>query len=266
MMGNNTNADDGVSWINDHPARSLCLSWDDLFSKLGPIMRQAGKVIFASPLFARLDVYRDIDGFYDEFGYDGRGLNSSALMGLDKPVLAWTYNESLFRTDPDSFFQRHLLMGAYPTAPYPWNNHCIVPDMSWDKFYYDHAALVERDTGHLWMKTEQYYLDYGPLLDAMRGKKWVLLPHCVEAVGDTAKVNLFEVPEGYAMPVMFGGKAEFADVLIRNIPGLDAMNYAVIQPGVETAVSPTVLFKDENGATLLRVPLLRGCAMVMLKK
>ncbi|MGA3267827.1 MAG: hypothetical protein ABSE16_13500 [Verrucomicrobiota bacterium] len=265
-LNNNTNADDGVSWINGGPARAMCLSWDDLFSKLGPKMHNAGKVIFASPLFARLDVYRQIDGFYDEFGYDGRGLNSSAFMGLEKPVLAWSYNDSLFRPNPDTFFQRHLLMGAYPTAPYPWNNHCIIPDMNWDRFYFDFGSLFERDTGHKWMKPDQYYVAYGPLLDAMRGKKWVLAPHCVEVVNDTAKVNLFEVPSGYAMPVCFGGNATYADVIIRNIPSLGSYKYSVIQPGVETPASATILFKDRDGATMLRVPLVQGCAMVTLQK
>jgi len=263
---NNSHADDGVSWVDGKAVRSLCISWNDLLSKLGPIMHDAGKVIFASPLFARLDVYRHFDGFYDEYGYDGRGLNSSALMGLDKPVLVWTYNESLFRPDPDSFFQRHLLMGAYPTAPYPWNNHCIVPDMSWDDFYYKYGSLFERDSGHQLMKTEQYYLAYGPLLDAMRGKKWVLAPHCVEVVDGAAKGNLFQVPGGYAMPVCFGGKAEFAEVVIRNIPGLDTLKYSVVHPGVETSVPATMLSKGKAGATRLRVPLLRGCAMVSLRR
>jgi len=180
-------------------------------------------------------------------------------------VLVWTYNESLFRPDPDSFFQRHLLMGAYPTAPYPWNNHCTIPDMSWNEFYYKYAALFERNTGHQWMKTEQYYLAYGPLLDAMRGKKWVLAPHCVEVVDGAAKGNLFQVPGGYAMPVCFGGNAEFAEVVIRNIPGLDNLKYHVIHPVVETAVPATILSQDKDGATRLRVQLLRGCAMVTLR-
>jgi len=264
-MLNNNQADDGVSWVDGKAVRSLCISWNALFSKLSPIMHGAGKVVFASPLFARLDVYRLLDGFYDEYGYDGRGLNGSAFMGLDKPVLVWTYNESLFRPDPDTFFQRHLLLGAYPTAPYPWNNHCILPDMSWDDFYFKFGSLFERDTGHLWMKPEQYYLAYGPLLDAMRGKKWVLAPHCVEVAGGAAKVNLFKVPGGYAMPVCFGGKAGFAEVIIRNIPALDTLKYSVIHPGVETAVPATILSKDKDGAIRLRIPLQRGCAMVTLR-
>ena len=263
---NNSHADDGVSWVKGKAVRSLCISWNNLLAKLAPKMHAAGKVVFASPLYARLDVYRHVDGFYDEYGYDGRGLNSSALLGLRKTLMTWTYNESLFRPDPDSYFQRLLLMGAYPTAPYPWNNHCIIPDMTWDEFYTKYSPLFERDTGHLWIKTEKYYLAYGPLLDTMRGKKWVLSPHCVEVVDGAAKANLFQVPGGYAMPVCFGGKAEFAEVIIRNVPRLDSMKYSVIHPGSANAVPPTTLFKDKDGATMLRVPLLRGCAMVTLQR
>ena len=170
-------------------------------------------------------------------------------------------------------------MGAYPTAPYPWNNHCIVPDMVWnDKsdlaqknhdgtrgFYYYYSSLFERDTGHLWMETEKYYLAYGPLMDAMRGKKWVLEPHCVEIAGCTAKANLFQVPGGYAMPVCFGGKAEFADIILRNIQGLDNLKCSVLHPDRETAVAPAALYKDKGGALVLRVPLHQGCAMVTLQ-
>jgi len=279
MLDNNSDADDGVSWVHGGAAQALCISWNRLFDMAAPKMHKAGKVVFASTIFSRFDVYRQIDGFYAEFGYDGRGLNSTALMGLRKPVMVWTYNESLFRTDPDSFFQRHLLMGAYPTAPYPWNNHCILPDMNWIEdhgdlvqqnhdgtrgFYYNYGSLFERDTAHRWMKTEEFYLAYGPLMDAMRGKKWVLAPHCVEVTGGAAKANLFQVPGGYAMPVCFGGKAEFGEVILRNIPGLDNLKYSVIHPGVETAVAATVLYKDKEGALSLRVPLHHGCAMVTL--
>jgi hypothetical protein len=278
LQKNNANADDGVSWVNGAAARSLCISWNSFFDKAGPKMRAVGKVIYASPLLSRLDLYRQIDGFFDEFGYDGRGLNGTALMGVRKPVMAWNYNESLFRPNPDTFFQRHLFMGAYPTAPYPWNNHCIIPDTEWETqgnlaqenqagtrgFYYNYGSLFERDTAHLWMKTEKYYLAYGPLLDAMRGKKWVLAPHCVEVTGGAAKANLFQVPGGYAMPVCFGGEAEFAEVILRNLPGLGNLKYSVIHPDVETAVAPTVLSKGKEGALRLRVPLHHGCAMVTL--
>ena len=193
--------------------------------------------------------------------------------------MAWNYNESLFRPNPDTFFQRHLFMGAYPTAPYPWNNHCIIPDTEWETqgnlaqetldgtrgFYYKYGSLFERDTAHLWMKPEKYYLAYGPLMDAMRGKKWVLAPHCVEVAGGSAKANLFQVPGGYAMPVCFGGEAEFAEVTLKNIPGLDSLKCSALHPGVETAVAATVVSKTTEGGLRLRVPLHQGCAMVTLR-
>ena len=264
---NNTHADDGVSWVNGRAVRSLCVSWNDLLSKLGPKMHDAGKVIFASPLYARLDVYRQIDGIYDEFGYDGRGAERQRADGAGQAGAGVDLQRIAF----------------------PARSRFVFPAASADGRLSDRAVSVEQPLHHSryelgrvllsttarcssgtpgtsGLRPEQYYLAYGPLLDAMRGKKWVLAPHCVEVVGDTAKANLFQVPGGYAMPVCFGGKAEFADVMIRNIPGLDSFKYSVIHPGVETAASPTILFKDKDGATMLRVPLVRGCAMVTLRK
>ena len=236
----NAKADDGVSWIDGKSARSLCISWNRLLAKLGPQVHGAGKVIFVNPIYSRFDLLRQVDGIYTEYGQDGRSLNAAAMMGLDKPVLAWTYNETLHEPDPDSFFQRHLLLGVYPTAPYPFNNHCIHPENS----------------------AEQFYLDYGPLLDVMRGKKWVLAPHAVTVVGDTAEANLFAVPGGYALPVAFGGQAQFAEIVLRNIPKLEKNRFEVLHPGGEKPA--TVNAHQEEGAVKLRVPLKRGCAMIRL--
>ena len=237
----NNKADDGASWVEGKPARSLCVSWNTLLARLGPEMHAAGKVIFVNPLYSRLDLLRQVDGIYTEYGQLGSSLNTSALLGLRKPVLAWSYNETLRQPDPDSFFQRHLLLGAYPTAPYPWNNHCIGPE-AW---------------------AEKQFLDYGPLLDAIRGKKWVLAPHCVEVAGGTAKANLFDVPGGYALPVAFGGKAASSTVRLRGIAGLDA-GCTVIHPGMDAPARLTGKLND--GRWELTVPLVRGCAMVTWKK
>jgi len=163
-------------------------------------------------------------------------------MGIRKPVLAWTYLETLHQPDPDSFVQRHLYLGVYPTAPYPFNNHCINPDP----------------------KADRLYMDYGPLLDAMRGKKWVLAARCVEAVEPGVKVNLFQTPGGYAMPVTFGGNATSATVRLRNVPGLDKIGGKALHPGAEAAVAVPAVFKD--GVLELQVPLKRGCAMVVLTR
>ena len=238
----NDQADDGLSWLDGKPARSLCVSWSHLLARLGPEMHAAHKVIFVNPIYARLDLLRQVDGVYTEQGNEGRPLNASAFMGLYKPVLAWSYNETLHQPDPDSFFQRHLLLGIYPTAPYPWNNHCMNPEPS----------------------AEQEFLDYGPLLDSLRGKKWVLAPHCVEVAGGAAKANLFQVPGGYVIPVAFGGQAGFADLVVRNLPGAGAFSCAVLHPGVKAASPLAAAFGD--GVLTIHVPLQRGCAMVRLRK
>jgi hypothetical protein len=107
-------------------------------------------------------------------------------------------------------------------------------------------------------------MDYGPLMDAMRGKKWVLTAHCVEAVTPGVKVNLFEVPGGYVLPVTFGGEAESATVKVRGVAGLDRVKCEALHPGSEGAVGVPATFKD--GELELHVPLKRGCAMVKVMR
>ena len=235
-------ADDHTGWyLNGRPGRFLALSWIDALSKLGPLMHGLDKVIFVNCCIKghRLDYMRHVDGFYDEHSHNGYDFNGSCLLALRKPAVMWTWEAGNIKPDPDSYFQRHLYMGAYPTAPFPGNDHTITPDP----------------------KTDQYYLDYGPLLDAMRGKKWVLSPHCIEC--DSAKVNLFEVPGGYALPVTFAGKAESVTVQVRNIPGLKKAKCIAIHPGIEKPVMFAGQFKD--GTLELNVPVVRGCAMVLLR-
>jgi hypothetical protein len=103
---------------------------------------------------------------------------------------------------------------------------------------------------------------YGPLLTALRGRKWVLAPHCVETMTPGVKVNLFEVPGGYAVPVTFGGKLESAALTLRNLPGLDRLKAAVLHPGTDSATA--VNGRHNEGLLELTVPLKRGCAMVQL--
>jgi len=96
----------------------------------------------------------------------------------------------------------------------------------------------------------------------MRGKKWVLEPHCVETTTPGVKVNLFQVPGGYALPVTFGGTAPTAAVTIRNIPGLASITCTALHPGTAAALPVPIALKD--GVLELTVPLHRGCAMVKI--
>jgi hypothetical protein len=236
----NSQADDSVSWVDGLPARSLYLSWTGLMSKLGPLMHQADKVILSNMMPMRLELGRELDGIYTEFGQNGNALNTSALLCTRKPAVAWTYNKTIQEPDPDLFMQRHLYLGVFPTAPFPFNNHCIGPDPLAD----------------------QLYTDYGPLLNAMRGKKWVLEQNCVETTMQGVKVNLFEVSDGYVLPVTFGGSAESAIVRLRNILDLNKMKLTVLHPGSDIEVPLTGLFN--SNVLEIVVPLKRGCAMVKL--
>ncbi len=242
----NRNADDGVSWIDGKPARSLLMSWKDLMGKLGPLMHEAGKVIFINNCVCRIETMRHVDGIYAE--WTGAGMaayfNYSALLGMRKPVLVWTPDEKTLTSEgPDAYLQRCLYLGVYPTAPYPINNHCLRPSPLAD------AA----------------YLDYGPLFDALRGKKWVLRPHAVEVAGQKAKANLFETPEGYVVPVTFADQAQSVRVTLRGLANVTPRSICEARhPGGRQwmPIAPVVL--SDNGIRL-EVPLKRGCAIVRLR-
>ena len=241
----NTNASDGVSWFNDHAARSLCESWKGWMARVGPLMHNAGKVIFANPMTARVDLMREVDGFYTEHGETGPGLNAMAFLALRKPAITWTGMQMkeppyAFSPDVDAFFQRHLHTGVFPTAPYPGNNHCIGPDP----------------------RTDPAFLDYGPLLDLMRGKKWVLAPHAAASPTPGVKVNLFQVPGGWTLPVTFGAGHDTAEVILRHLPGTALPTATATHPG--RAGNQVVNVKREGDVLRLTVPLHRGCAMVRL--
>jgi len=239
----NFRRDDNVSWY-DGPARALISSWKDLLEKLGPLEHKAGKVIFVNNHHNRIDILRQVDGLFDEFGYDPASMNTTGLTGLFKPTLCWVASEGDLRPNPDGFLQKYLYMGVFPMAPFPGNHHAIVPS-AW---------------------ADQQYLDYGPLFEAMRGRKWVLVPHAIAVEGDAAKANLFQVQTGYVIPVTFGGSTSNASVTIRGIPEILAgkkMSCELIHPGdkqwqaCESAGS--------NHAISLSVSLRRGCALVRLR-
>jgi hypothetical protein len=240
----NPKFDDGMSWDNDKPCRSLVISWHQIIKKISDIMHNNDKVIYCNPHYRRLDLTRHVDGIYDEFGQMGHSMNLCALLALRKPIMSWTIMTPELEKDPDAYFQRHLHMGAYLTAPLPGNDHTILPSDAINKLY----------------------LDYGPLLKTLEGKQWVLKPHAVEVVGNAAKANLFAVDEGYAVPVTFGGQADSAHVVLRHLqPQSEQKPFSttVIHPG-ETEWTPIPL-TYENGVVSIDVPLERKCAMVKIQ-
>ncbi|MCC6127192.1 MAG: NPCBM/NEW2 domain-containing protein [Pirellulales bacterium] len=239
----NRERDDGRTWYKGRPARSLVNSWHAAMDRIGPMMHAAGKVIYGNPHYARIDLMRHLDGIYDEAGMQGVSLNMCALMGIDKPVMEWTWDLDEKGKGPDAFFQRHLYMGAYLTAPVPGNDHCMLPDPT----------------------RERFYLDYGPLFDALRGKRWVLLPHVIRVEGDKALANVFEAPGGFVVPVISGGKEASVTVVLQGLPklpGQKGFRCEAIQPAEANAVALNAVERED--ALRIDVPLKRGCAMLLL--
>jgi hypothetical protein len=158
-----------------------------------------------------------------------------------KPVLGWTSNEKQLKPDPDAFFQKYLYLGVFPMCPFPGNDHSLRPSEWVDKVY----------------------LDYGPLMTLMRGKKWVLEPHVVRVPDGDAKANLFEVAQGYVVPVVYAGSAGTVKVALRSskLFGGD-FDAQVFHPGAAEP-TPVVVTRESDGLTL-DVPVKRGCAVVLL--
>lgn len=239
----NEQADDGISWFDGKPARSLISSWKETMNKLGPVMHDAGKAILVNNHTKRLDVLNQVDGFFDEFTYAGTSLNATAFLALNKPALGWTDTVATIRTEGgDNFFQKYLYMGIYPMAPFPGNDHSIAPDPFTDKLY----------------------LDYGPLMLAMKERKWILEPHAISVKDNAAKVNIFTVPQGYAIPVVYAKPGiKTANITFQNTSGKGISSCMVYLPGKEEPVR--VKFKRSKTSITMDVPLERGGAMVLVK-
>lgn len=237
----NHQRDDGVSWFGNQAVRSLNYSWRDLMSKLGPLVHDAGKVLYCNNHVKRVEQLRHIDGVFEEFTYSGMALNTTSLLGVRKPVLGWTIREEQLKPDPDAFFQKYLYLGVFPMCPFPGNDHSLRPSEWVDKVY----------------------LDYGPLMTLMRGKKWVLEPHVVRVPDGDAKANLFEVPRGVIVPVVYAENTDFVKVVLQSSKLFDGeFNAQVVHPGAAGAVPAAVT--REAGVMKLDVPVKRGCGMVQL--
>jgi hypothetical protein len=229
----NLRRDDGLSWFANSPARSLHVSWRQLWDTLGPMLHNRNKVVMLNNHVKRLDHLRHVDGIFDEFGYGGASLNANAFLTVQKPFIGWCANKEQLGPDPDAYMQRYLHLGLFPMAPFPANDHALLPDA----------------------ETNQLFTDYGPMFDALRGKNWVLEPDVVSVEGNVAKVNLFTVaPNTYVLPITFGGKARTATVRSPKFPPDAVVEFR--HPGSHTWQSLRM-----QGQQLV-VPLYRGMALV----
>jgi len=231
----NDRADDGISYANNKKQRSLYISWHKLMEKLSDIMHGAGKVIYFNNHVKRLDHLRYIDGIFDEFGYDEQSMNMTGLLSMRMPAMGWIANkERILACGKDEYIQRYLYLGIHPMAPFPMNDHAMECDE----------------------EIERLYMDYGPIFDLMRGRKWLLEPECFEAFG--CKANIFEVKEGYMLPAVLGGAS--ASITLKK-PELNDRSIYVYYP----AENKSILFekiKYEDNEFQFIVPLKRRCAIL----
>jgi hypothetical protein len=240
----NGGADDGVSFVDGNKTRSLILSFKDIMAKLGPLMHQNNKVIFCNTLYRRIDLMKEMDGIYDEFGNNPHSLNLCAQMAMFKPIIAWTISKDDFKPNPDAYFQHHLYMGAFLTVPFPGNDHTINPDSS----------------------IEKYYLDYGLMLQAIKGRQWVLSPNVVALKDGNAKANIFKVNEKIIIPVIHGQLNEQVVLLLKlpyQLLKKDKLRIKVLYPGE----SKWKNIGEQKFATEISLPvrLKRGCALISLE-
>jgi len=240
----NAHADDGMTWIAGRPVRALLNSYRAFMPRLSRIMHDAGKVIFCNPHMCRIEMMRWIDGVYSEFGHIGHDMNMAAFLTPDKPLICWTPDSATVMQSPDRYFQRHLFMGAFPTAPFPGNDHTIGPNPA----------------------VERCYLDYGMMFTLMHGRRWVLTPGVVDVPGGEALCNLFACPGRVVVPIVFG-RGDTAHLRVRHLseigfflPPAAEVWYPGASAPLEAAVIPS---RDQLDIT---VPLQRGCAFVVLTR
>jgi hypothetical protein len=237
--------DDQVSWMGDHPARSLLASWKEFIPRLASIFHNANKVVYCNPLTNRIELMRHMDGIYNEYGQRGYALNLSAFLTLNKTFIAWTPDAATVNGNPDEYFQRHLYLGAFPTAPFPGNDHTIIPDGT----------------------VEKLYLEYGFLFNRLHGKKWVLVPDLIKIENQSALANIFRTGDGYVIPIVFAKEKEGVvrvDIKKKGeLASCQTIQAQSAKPGEEKF--SVVKVNSKTNSFIVEVPVHKGCAMLELR-
>jgi hypothetical protein len=235
--------DDGVSWYEGKPAQSLLSGWRRLLPKMADMLHNVDRVLYVNNHTKRIDVLKGVDGIYDEHSYYPSSLNSTAFCSLLRPAMGWTLDGNDFNNpDPDSYLQRFLYLGIFPTAPIPGNDHTIRPDSI----------------------TDRYYLDYGPLFDLLRGRRWVLQPHVLSVNDSAAHANVFALPDAYVVAIAHAKDAAKVSLTLNNLHGVNnESKIEALYPGDPSSHPLSSAFKD--GVLTIDIPVKRGCAMIKIK-
>ena len=233
----NPAADDGVSWVDGRPARSLYRSWIAFMDELGPLMHRADKVIFANTMTMRLELARQLDGIYNEFGKNGRCAepdrpdgHSQAGAGLDHQRVTST------SPTPTPFIPAPPVPGRVPDGPLsvqPPLHHARARGRDASTSITVRCSTPSAASGGCWRPVASKP-DAGCRRESVRGARRLWLP------------------------VTFGGKTTSARIRVGNVPaGSPGLKCDALHPGLfssgrrSTRLSETACWK-------LQVPLNRG--------
>lgn len=162
----NYGGDDGVSCVpvangTCRPVQDGFTAWGTLMDEVGPILHDRDKLFSANTINGpRVHLFRHVDlVITEENAADYAASTRNAWLGLLKPVVMWTTGVTpAGGGSPDLFFQRLLHLGVFPMPPIPSADHSL-----------RNGSLA----------THQLFLDYGPMMRALRGRTWVLRPHAI---------------------------------------------------------------------------------------
>lgn len=214
--------DDGHTLVENAPVFDTHRTSMEMMEKLGALMRRRGKTSFANGPY-NIEIMKYIDGIMSEGSM--AGLAKYSYMCLEKPVMILTYG--LFGEAFERVLKACLKYGAFPSAPWHHDN----------SFAPDPPEKPPKETLELYRK-------YLPLIEHLRGRKWVLSSNSVE-FPDGLDGNIFErLGGGYVIP--FFQK----DALVS---GKSPKRIAVRAEGAENAKEARWLSTDFKGEKILPV-------------
>ena len=143
--------DDGVTLVENEPVYDTHRSSLAIMEKLGEILHRRKKSAFANGPY-NIEIMKYADGIMSEGSLSG--LAKYSYMCLEKPVMILTY--CLFGEGFERVLKACLKYGAFPSTPWHHDQCLPLPPVKPPK------------------STQILYDKYLPLLEYMRGRKWVL--------------------------------------------------------------------------------------------
>ena len=90
----------------------------ELLEEMGELLHGQGKGIMVNTHTSRIDMFRHVDGVFDEHGdITIDNMKVTALTSLAMPAIIWNHG----RGNGDEYLQQHLYFGVNCMVPFPNN-------------------------------------------------------------------------------------------------------------------------------------------------